>query len=140
MFIDTYKEAFYEGQGKTYSKKLRTVVNPKIDDVTKKVKPGKAAAALLANLKSLEGGQVGSFFEFKGKTVKQTAENEWTLTEEVVDGDGNTSTKVIATVDDPNKLKDKFGITDAALVPEAADLDVDMAVNASLGPPTEENE
>ena len=140
LFIDTYKEAFYEGQGKTYSKKLRTVVNPKIEDVAKKVKPGKAAAALLANLKSLEGGQVGSFFEFQGKTVKQTAENEWTLTEEVVDNDGNSSTKVIATVDDPNKLKDKFGITDAALVPEAADLDVDMAVNASLGPIAEENE
>ena len=114
-FKKMYVKSFFEGQAKAYSNKTKTIEANK-EQGDPDPKPGAAARALIANLNSLNEGQIGSTFDFKGKTVTQTGEKEWTLTQEVVDGDGNVSTKEIAKVDDPKKLKNKFEIIDAALV------------------------
>lgn len=131
-FTKMYVKSFFEGQAKVYKNNTRTIEADK-EQGDKDPKPGASARALIANLNSLNEGQVGSTFDFKGKTVTQTGENEWTLTEEVVDASGNVSTKEIAKVDDPKKLKNKFGIIDAALVPDEAEVNVDMAVDNALG-------
>ena len=130
-FTELYIKSFSEGQGKTYTVKSRV---EEVDKFTKPSgpRPGKQAAALLANINSLKNGQIGSTFSFKDRTATQTGENEWTVTEEVIDASGNASTKVIAKVDDPEKLKDKFGVVDAALVGEEADVNIDMAVDNAL--------
>lgn len=132
-FKKMYVKSFFEGQAKAYSNKTKTIEANK-EQGDPDPKPGAAARALIANLNSLNEGQIGSTFDFKGKTVTQTGEKEWTLTQEVVDGDGNVSTKEIAKVDDPKKLKNKFEIIDAALVPPEAEVNIDMAVNNALDP------
>lgn len=134
-FINLYAKSFYEGEGKTYSVKGRTIEEDILQE-EEPARPGKEASALMAKIKSLENGQVGSFINHKNKTIKQTGENEWTLTEEVVDMAGNSSIKEIAKVDDPKKLKNKFGIIDAALVDEKAEVDIDIAMDNALGPVT----
>ena len=141
-FINLYAKSFYEGEGKSYAVKGRTIEEsiPQEEEDTPPPKPGKEAAALLAKIKSLKNGQTGSFITHKNKTIKQTGDNEWTLTEEVVDKDGNTSTKVISKVDDPQKLKGKFGISDETLVSETAEVDIDTAVNSAFGPETPNEE
>ena len=132
-FKKMYVKSFFEGQAKAYVNKTKTIEANK-EQGDSDPKPGAKARALIANLNSLNEGQVGSTFDFEGKTVTQTGEKEWTLTQEVVDRDGNASTKEIAKVDDPKKLKNKFGIIDAALVPTEAEVNIDMAVNNALDP------
>ncbi len=132
-FKKMYVKSFFEGQAKAYVNKTKTIEANK-EQGDSDPKPGAKARALIANLNSLNEGQVGSTFDFEGKTVTQTGEKEWTLTQEVVDRDGNVSTKEIAKVDDPKKLKNKFGVVDAALVPTEAEVNIDMAVNNALDP------
>lgn len=132
-FKKMYVKSFFEGQAKAYVNKTKTIEANK-EQGDSDPKPGAKARALIANLNSLNEGQVGSTFDFEGKTVTQTGEKEWTLTQEVVDRDGNASVKEIAKVDDPKKLKNKFGVVDAALVPTEAEVNIDMAVNNALDP------
>lgn len=139
QFEEAYIESFLQGQANSYSVKKGTVEED-IPQEKEPVKPGKEASALIAKLDSLKGGQVGSFITHKNKTVKQTGDNEWTLTEEVVDRNGNTSTKVISKVDDPQELKEEFGIIDAALVAKEAKVDIDLAVDNAIGQETPNEE
>ena len=132
-FKKMYVKSFFEGQAKAYVNKTKTIEANK-EQGDSDPKPGAKARALIANLNSLNEGQVGSTFDFEGKTVTQTGEKEWTLTQEVVDRDGNASVKEIAKVDDPKKLKNKFGVVDAALVPTEAEVNIDIAVNNALDP------